>query len=141
MLPDRRVPTHPGAILATEFLKPLGMTQVQLAKKLGIPVQRVNELVRGKRGVTAETAWLLGGEFRTGPEFWMNLQSAHDLVRVRLARAGATAAAGWQVLNEGDGIHGTSLAAEPAPATYAVTPRAGRSAQAKRATKRSRARG
>ena len=86
MLPDRRVPTHPGVILATEFLGPLGMTQVQLAKKLKIPVQRVNELVRGKRGVTAETAWLLGEEFRTGPEFWMNLQSAHDLVRVRLAR-------------------------------------------------------
>ena len=136
MLPDRRVPTHPGAILATEFLRPLGMTQVQLAKKLGIPVQRINELVRGKRGVTAETAWLLGGEFRTGPEFWMNLQSAHDLVRVRLARTGAAAAAGWQVLNEGDGIHGT-LAAESAPPTY----RTGRSPQAKRATRRSRARG
>ena len=79
MLPDRRVPTHPGVILATEFLGPLGMTQVQLAKKLGIPVQRINELIRGKRGVTAETAWLLGGEFRTGPEFWMNLQALYDI--------------------------------------------------------------
>ena len=141
MLPDRRVPTHPGAILATEFLRPLGMTQVQLAKKLGIPVQRINELVRGKRGVTAETAWLLGGEFRTGPEFWMNLQSAHDLVRVRLARTDAAAAAGWQVLNEG-GLDGTRLVAERAPA-YGVTPRKARGpgGQARRAARRSRARG
>jgi addiction module HigA family antidote len=139
MLPDRRVPTHPGAILATEFLRPLGMTQVQLAKKLGIPVQRVNELVRGKRGVTAETAWLLGGEFRTGPEFWMNLQTAHDLVRAKLAKTGAAAAAGWQVLGEGDAVHGVSLAVEPAPPTYGVTK--ARTPRAKRATKRPRARG
>ena len=141
MLPDRRVPTHPGVILATEFLKPLGMTQVQLAKKLGIPVQRVNQLIRGKRGVTAETAWLLGEEFRTGPEFWMNLQSAHDLVRVRLASTRASAAGNWQ-LNEGDAVDGTRLVAEPAPG-YGATPRKarGHGAQVRRATKRSRTRG
>jgi addiction module HigA family antidote len=56
MLPNRRVPTHPGEILSEEFLKPLGLTQVALAEHLGVPIQRINELIRGKRGVTPETA-------------------------------------------------------------------------------------
>lgn len=86
MLPTKRAPTHPGEILSEEFLTPLGLTQVALAHHLGIPVQRVNELVRGKRGVTPETAWLLAGAFGTTPEFWLNLQSNHDLVRARPAR-------------------------------------------------------
>lgn len=86
MLPQRRAPTHPGEILSEEFLKPLGLTQVALAKHLGVPVQRINELVRGKRGVTPETAWLLAGAFGTTPEFWLNLQANHDLVRARPAR-------------------------------------------------------
>src|SRR5581483_9141471 len=59
MLPKKRVPTHPGEVLNEEFLQPLGVTQVALAAHLGVPVQRINELVRGKRGVTPETAWLL----------------------------------------------------------------------------------
>jgi antitoxin HigA-1 len=83
MLPKNRIPTHPGEILVEEFLKPLGVSQVALAKHLGIPVQRINELVRGKRGVTSETAWLLAGALGTTPEFWINLQSNHDLVRSR----------------------------------------------------------
>jgi antitoxin HigA-1 len=83
MLPTQRVPTHPGEILIEEFLKPLHLTQVALAEHLGIPVQRINELVRGKRGVTPETAWLLAGALGTTPDFWVNLQSAHDLVRNR----------------------------------------------------------
>ena len=58
MLPRSRIPTHPGAILLEEFLKPLGVAQVAFAAHLGVPVQRINELIRGKRGVTAETAWL-----------------------------------------------------------------------------------
>lgn len=86
MLPRKRVPTHPGEVLSEEFLKPLGMTQVALAEHLGVPVQRINELVKGKRGVTPETAWLLAGAFRTSPEFWLNLQTNHDLVRARPAR-------------------------------------------------------
>ena len=56
MLPSNRVPTHPGEVLLEEFLKPMGLTQVALATHLGVPNQRVNELVRGKRGVTSETA-------------------------------------------------------------------------------------
>jgi antitoxin HigA-1 len=83
MLARRRIPSHPGVILSEEFLKPLEVTQVALAEHLGIPVQRVNELVRGKRGVTPETAWLLAGAFGTTPEFWLNLQANHDLARAR----------------------------------------------------------
>lgn len=93
MLPRKRVPTHPGEILAEEFLKPLGLSQVALAEHLGVPVQRINELVKGKRGVTPETAWLLAGAFNTSPGFWLNLQSNHDLVRARPTRAVSRVAA------------------------------------------------
>ena len=83
MIPENRVPTHPGEILLEEFLNPLGITQVAFAGHIGVPVQRVNEIVRGKRGITPETAWLLAGAFGTSPEFWLNLQSNYDLARVR----------------------------------------------------------
>jgi addiction module HigA family antidote len=86
VLPKKRIPTHPGEVLNEEFLKPLGVTQVALAAHLGVPVQRINELVRGKRGVTPETAWLLAVAFGTTPEFWLALQNNHDLARARPAR-------------------------------------------------------
>lgn len=86
MVPNGRTPTHPGEILSGEFLKPLGVTQVALAGHLGVPVQRVNELVRGKRGVTPGTAWLLAGAFGTTPDFWINPQTVHDLAVSRPAR-------------------------------------------------------
>lgn len=86
MLPQNRTPTHPGEILLEEFLQPLCVTQVAFAAHLGVPVQRVNELVKGKRGVTPETAWLLSQALATTPEFWMNLQAAHDLGRTRLGK-------------------------------------------------------
>lgn len=79
MLPKKRVPTHPGEILQEEFLNPLEITQVALAKHIGVSAQRINELVRGKRGITPETAWLLSQAFDTTPEFWINLQTAYDL--------------------------------------------------------------
>lgn len=79
MIPSNRTATHPGVILLKEFLEPLELTQKALAAHVGVPVQRVNEIVRGKRGVTPETAWLLSGALRTTPEFWLNLQSTHDL--------------------------------------------------------------
>ena len=85
MIPENRIPTHPGMILAQEFLTPLGLSQVALAAHLGVPVQRVNELGRGKRGVTPETAWLLAQALDTTPEYWLNLQAAHDLARSRPA--------------------------------------------------------
>ena len=83
MLPKHRTATHPGEILLEDFLRPLGVTQVRLAAHLGVSLQRINEIVRGKRGVTAETAHLLGQALGTSPEFWMNLQVAHDLTRAR----------------------------------------------------------
>jgi addiction module HigA family antidote len=79
MLPKHRKPTHPGEILLEEFLEPKGLSQVEFAKALAVPVQRINTLVNGKRGITAETALLLARELGTSPEFWMNLQNAWDL--------------------------------------------------------------
>jgi antitoxin HigA-1 len=87
MLPDKRIPTHPGEMLLLEFLKPLGMSQVDFADHLGIPIQRVNEIVKGKRGVTPETAWLFSQALGTSPEFWTNLQAAHDLAKARPERS------------------------------------------------------
>ena len=79
MIASNRTATHPGVILLKEFLEPLELTQKALATHVGFPVQRVNEIVRGKRGVTPETAWLFSEALRTTPEFWLNLQSTHDL--------------------------------------------------------------
>jgi addiction module HigA family antidote len=84
--PTKRVPIHPGEILLDEFLEPLGVSQVELARHIGVSIQRVNEIVRGKRGVTAETAWLFSYAFGTTPEFWTNLQTQHDLVTARPRR-------------------------------------------------------
>ena len=78
-----RIATHPGEMLVEEFLKPSGLTQADLARALKIPLNRVNEIVKGKRGVTAETAWLLSAYFKNSPEFWMNLQTAYDLSMAR----------------------------------------------------------
>ena len=79
MLPTHRPPNPPGEILLEEFLKPLGMTQSALAERMGVPIQRVNTLINGKRAVTAETAILLARVLETSPEFWMNLQTGSDL--------------------------------------------------------------
>ena len=87
MLPENRVSIHPGEILKEEFLEPLGVTQVAFAKHLEIPVQRVNEVVRGKRGVTPETAWLFAQALGTSPQFWLNLHNEYDLTRNRPSRA------------------------------------------------------
>jgi addiction module HigA family antidote len=86
MLPENRIPTHPGEILLEEFLNPLGLSQVAFAKHIGVPVQRINEIVRGKRGVTPDTAWLFSQAFGTTAEFWVNLQTAYDLARTRPSR-------------------------------------------------------
>jgi addiction module HigA family antidote len=78
-LRSRRVPVHPGHFLDTRYMKPLGLTQLALAGALGISRRRVNELIRGKRGVSADTAVRLAAYFRTEPEFWLQLQMAWDL--------------------------------------------------------------
>lgn len=79
MIPKNRKPTHPGEVILEDFLKPGGMTQVLLAQKMGVPIQRLNTLIKGKRDVSAETAVLLGRALNTSPEFWMNLQTQLDL--------------------------------------------------------------
>jgi addiction module HigA family antidote len=83
MLPNSRIATHPGTILEEEFLRPLRLTQADLARALRIPLNRVNEIVRGKRGMTPQSALLLAAYFGNSPEFWMNLQTAHDLTRAK----------------------------------------------------------
>ncbi len=85
MIPKRRKPTHPGEILREEFLFPMGLTQVELAERMGVPVQRINTLINGKRDMTAETAVLLSRVLKTSPEFWMNLQTACDLYEAKRA--------------------------------------------------------
>jgi addiction module HigA family antidote len=70
---------HPGEMLLKEFLQPLGLTQVEAARQLGISVNRLNELTLGKRGVTADTALRLARRFKTTPQVWMHLQADWDL--------------------------------------------------------------
>jgi len=77
----RREPTTPGEILREEFLKPLGLTQRQLADHLGCEVKVINRIVNGRTGVTPEMALKLGAAFRTSPELWLNAQKAVDLYR------------------------------------------------------------
>ena len=78
-IPSNREPTHPGSMLLHEFLQPLGITQRELAVAINVPFQRVNEVVRGRRGVTPSTALRLSRCLGTTPEFWMNLQLRWDL--------------------------------------------------------------
>jgi addiction module HigA family antidote len=80
-------PFHPGEILLVEFLKPLGMSQIAFAEKVGWTKTRLNELIRVKRGVTAEAALDLAEVLGTSPKFWMNLQATYDLDRAKRARA------------------------------------------------------
>ena len=82
----REPPTHPGEMLLEEFLRPHQLTQVEAARRLHISTTRLNEIIRGKRGVTADTAWRLGDWLGTGPEVWMNLQSKWDVWQVRQVR-------------------------------------------------------
>ena len=77
----RLPPIHPGEILLEEFLRPLGISQYRLAKDVGVPPRRINEIVRGQRAITADTALRLARFFRTTERFWLNLQTRFDLER------------------------------------------------------------
>jgi addiction module HigA family antidote len=79
MIRNRMRPIHPGEVLREEFLVPLGMTAHALSQAIHVPATRVNDIVNGKRGVTADTALRLARYFGNSPEFWLNLQAAHDL--------------------------------------------------------------
>ena len=78
-----RLRTHPGEVLREEYLIPLRMSARALAKSLGVPANRITEIMRGERDVSADTAIRLGRYFRTDPRFWLNLQSAHDLSKAQ----------------------------------------------------------
>src|SRR5258706_14534861 len=88
-VPTHRKPTHPGEMLREEFLKPLNLSQRDLASRINVPYQRVNELVNQKRGVTPSTALRLAKFLGTSPAFWMNLQLRWDLFRAGIAEARA----------------------------------------------------
>ncbi len=79
LLPSHRPPTHPGEMLLEEFVKPLGVTQSALARRLGISFPRLNEIVHGKRGVTPDTALRLSRVVGMSPDFWLGLQQDWDL--------------------------------------------------------------
>jgi addiction module HigA family antidote len=79
MSEDKLKPIHPGEVLLEEFLKPMGLSQNKVALSIGVPSRRINEIVLGKRGVTADTALRLGRYFDMSPQFWLGLQMDYDL--------------------------------------------------------------
>ena len=88
-IPTHRAPTHPGEMLLEEFLKPMDLSQRDLADGIRVPYQRVNELINGRRGVTPGTALRLGKYFGNTPAFWMNLQLRWDLYHAQQNEADA----------------------------------------------------
>src|SRR5271163_2728106 len=82
-----RLRTHPGEVLREEYLLPLGLSARALAKLLDAPANRLTEIMRGTRDVTADTAIRLGRYFNTDPRFWLNLQAAHDLSKAEKAHS------------------------------------------------------
>ena len=86
-IPTHRSPTHPGDMLLEEFLKPMGLTQRELANAIHVPYQRINEIINGRRGVTPSTALRLSRFLGVSPDFWMNLQLRWDLFFARQSEA------------------------------------------------------
>lgn len=80
-------PVHPGEVLLAEFLEPMGISQYRLAKDTSVPPRRINEIIHGKRAVTADTALRLGRFFGMDPKFWINLQARYDLDKAEDALA------------------------------------------------------
>ncbi len=79
MAKKKASPIHPGEILLEEYLEPLGISQYRLAKEISVPPRRINEIVHGKRSITADTALRLARHFGTSERFWLNLQTHYDL--------------------------------------------------------------
>jgi addiction module HigA family antidote len=79
MAPKKISPVHPGEILLKEFIEPMGLNQNRLALALGVPARRINEIVLGKRGITADTALRLARYFKMSPQFWLGLQMDYEL--------------------------------------------------------------
>jgi addiction module HigA family antidote len=92
--------TRPGEVLREEFMKPLGLTAYRIAKDIDVPITRIDRILSGNRSITPDTAIRLGLYFKTGPEFWLNLQSHYDLTEAKL--------------------HGSSLSIQPCKALQAA---------------------
>jgi addiction module HigA family antidote len=86
LMPALLPPVHPGEVILEDFLKPLDMSVHQLAKALAVDATRLNEIVHGRRGITADTALRLSRYFQTTPDFWMNLQTKYELETTRRAK-------------------------------------------------------
>ncbi len=86
-VPTHRTPTHPGEMLLEEFLNPMGLTQRDLAKAIRVPYQRINEIIRGRRGMSPSTALRLARFFGVSADFWMNMQLRWDLYHTQLEEA------------------------------------------------------
>ena len=86
-IPTQRAPTHPGEMLLEEFLKPMGLTQRELAEAIHVPYQRINEIINGRRGITPSTALRLEKFFGVSSDFWMNLQLRWDLFFAKQSEA------------------------------------------------------
>lgn len=82
-VPTHRAPSHPGEVLQKDFLEPMNVTQRELALRLHVPYQRINELVNARRGITPSTALRLAKFFGNSPDFWLNLQLRWDLYQVK----------------------------------------------------------
>jgi len=100
MVGRKLAPIHPGEILLEEFLRPMGISQYRLAKSIYVPPRRINEIVHGKRSITADTALRLSRSFGTSERFWMNLQVRYDL-EVEKDRLG-------EVLDQTIPVHGSA---------------------------------
>ena len=85
MIGRKFAPVHPGEILLEDFLEPMGISQYRLAKSISVPARRINEIVHGKRAITADTALRLGMFFRMEEQFWLNLQTHYDLEVAKIA--------------------------------------------------------
>lgn len=79
-------PPHPGELLLEDFLRPMHMTQVDFARHIGVSFKRINEIVKGKRGITPETALLFAQAFGNSPQFWLNVQNTYDLAHAGVVR-------------------------------------------------------
>ena len=80
-------PIHPGEILQEEFLKPMGISQYRLAKDIGVPAMRINKIIRGERGISADTALRLARYFGMSVEFWTGIQTHYDIEKAKMALA------------------------------------------------------
>ncbi|MFH0996048.1 MAG: HigA family addiction module antitoxin [Pseudomonadota bacterium] len=100
-IPTHRAPTHPGQMLFEEFLKPMGLTQRELADSIHVPYQRINEIINGRRGITPSTALRLSKFFSVSPDFWLNLQLRWDIYFAQQAES-----------NELNSIHPVSAQSE-----------------------------